>query len=631
MAATGKTLDLFEPASGAAQRQPQSAKKPSSRQTRSGPALEIAPPPHPSLREANQRAALWLAITLPRLPLEGLLRQQVELLSSSRKPAQEIPFPYLTREVEAGSRRDSQTERYVAARYELQTQKPASAGSAAKITFSASDVAKVHDGLFQQRARSSTFAQPSTTPLVVVDLSHNQQRVIACNPAAAQAGIVLGAGLNAAYALTNKLQVLARDMNAEQRLLETLAQWAGCFTSKVTLEAPDALLLEIKGSLKLFGGLDRLQELIASGLRAKGVQGVLSIAPTPGAALAFSRTGQCLVCLQRSQLATALGAISITTLRWPDETVATLQAMGVQCIGDCLRLPREGFARRFGPQVLLQLDQLLGRAAQPQRSFIARERFSVRRDFELDLEGHEALLLHLEPLLQALENFLRPRQSGVQSLELRLRHREQPPTRVVLRFVRPTADAKHALAILAERMERLELPAPVIAARIRSGPLWPLEMETIAHRLLSDSAQAAPQALTRLIERLRARLGAESVYSLHCVADHRPELASQISEPVVCAKRKKSLANQLASQRTSTLPRPFWLLPQPQPLHAHRSWPQFEGKLDLLQGPERIESGWWDGNDICRDYYLAATPRGLRVWIYRERKSKRWFLHGIYQ
>jgi protein ImuB len=169
-------------------------------------------------------------------------------------------------------------------------------------------------------------------------------------------------------------------------------------------------------------------------------------------------------CLQRSQLPATLSAIPIATLRWSEETVATLQAMGVQTIGDCLRLPREGFARRFGPQALLQLDQLLGRAAQPQRAFIARERFSLRQDFETELEGHEALLLHLQPLFNGLENFLHPRQSGVQSLELRLRHREQPSTRIVLRFRQAMADGAHALSILTERMERLGLPAPVIAA-----------------------------------------------------------------------------------------------------------------------------------------------------------------------
>ncbi len=637
MVASGKTLDLFASAPELAQLPLKGAKHKGAKgvATKARPHLEIAKPLEALPRTDAHSRELWLAITLPRLPLEALLRQASTPVERSLSASSEIAFPNLTREVQGGSRGS----------HKEQEDRPSQ----------------------KQTARSSV--EPALPlplpepPTVIVDLSHNQQRVITCNAAAAHAGIAPGIGLNAAYARASGLQVCERDLATEQRMLETLAQWAGCFTSKVALEAPDALLLEIKGSLKLFGGLDSLRTLIANGLQAKGVQCILAVAPTPLAALVFSRTGQPFTCLHRSQLPAALAAVSVHVLRWPEDTLSTLQSMGVHKIGDCLRLPREGFARRFGPQLLLQLDQLLGRAPQLQRTFIARERFTLKREFEFELANREALLLHVQPLFQALEAFLRPRQCGVQSLELRLRHRDRAPTRLVLRFIHPMADATHAHNLLTERLEQLELPAPVLAARVRSGPLWPLEMETISHRLLNDPQQGAPQALTRLIERLRTRLGHDSVQSLQCIEEHRPELASRTSEPIVHAKRRKRLvrratgdgrqatartegafhlsgacahdgrlASKPAAQPASLplLPRPFWLLPQPQPLKTQQSWPQFEGRLELLQGPERIESGWWDGHDICRDYYMAATPQGLRVWIYRERRSKQWYLHGIY-
>ena len=55
------------------------------------------------------------------------------------------------------------------------------------------------------------------------------------------------------------------------------------------------------------------------------------------------------------------------------------------------------------------------------------------------------------------------------------------------------------------------------------------------------------------------------------------------------------------------------------------------GELRLLAGPERIESGWWDGADVQRDYYVASDTHGARLWIYREcERPRRWFLHGIF-
>ncbi len=60
------------------------------------------------------------------------------------------------------------------------------------------------------------------------------------------------------------------------------------------------------------------------------------------------------------------------------------------------------------------------------------------------------------------------------------------------------------------------------------------------------------------------------------------------------------------------MPRPVWLLDEPVMLAAPQVQPLRQSDLVLEQGPERIESGWWDGNDVARDYYIArqAGARG---------------------
>lgn len=84
--------------------------------------------------------------------------------------------------------------------------------------------------------------------------------------------------------------------------------------------------------------------------------------------------------------------------------------------------------------------------------------------------------------------------------------------------------------------------------------------------------------------------------------------------------------------------RPLWLLPAPEPLKQQGGRPHRSGPLKLLQGPERIESGWWDGADIARDYYRARDSQGALLWIYCESSGQasdagaahRWFLHGVF-
>jgi len=55
----------------------------------------------------------------------------------------------------------------------------------------------------------------------------------------------------------------------------------------------------------------------------------------------------------------------------------------------------------------------------------------------------------------------------------------------------------------------------------------------------------------------------------------------------------------------------------------------------VRDGPERIESGWWDGGDVRRDYFVADTPDGSSTaWIYRDHRygidDGEWFLHGLF-
>lgn len=77
--------------------------------------------------------------------------------------------------------------------------------------------------------------------------------------------------------------------------------------------------------------------------------------------------------------------------------------------------------------------------------------------------------------------------------------------------------------------------------------------------------------------------------------------------------------------------RPTWLLTRPRKLVTHEGQPVLQGELLLKAGPERIESGWWDGEEVRRDYYVAANPRGETYWIYREhRDPSSWYLHGVF-
>ena len=154
------------------------------------------------------------------------------------------------------------------------------------------------------------------------------------------------------------------------------------------------------------------------------------------------------------------------------------------------------------------------------------------------------------------------------------------------------------------------------------------------HTDLYDARTAAPRdSLHTLIERLQSRLGRSTLWRLALVADHRPERAfsrlpphdARSGPPRPAGFRRAGHA--AAPLRPEDRSRPLWLLETPrriEPDAGRRGCPEISPHF------ERIESGWWDGEDVRRDYHVARGASGVRYWVYREHGTREWFLHGIF-
>jgi len=406
---------------------------------------------------------------------------------------------------------------------------------------------------------------------------------------------------------------------AAAAMLQKLCMHAQAFTSFVSIEPPNALLLEIRGSVKLFGSLQRLHADIDACWQQLALRSFSATAPSTLAALWLARAGEPLQIEDVEMLPGRLAKVPIACTGWDGERLQTLRAMGVTYLNELLRLPRAGLARRLNPAMVQDLDIALARQPAPRRAFVPRERFRERCDFETEIEQVAYLEKALEPLLERCARFLLKRQAGVQALQLRLRHREAPVTRVQLGLASITSERRRLTDVLCQKLTRLELKAPVRGMELISGPLRGLSassLDAFAGLTRGGSRDSAPQ----LVERLRARLGEEAVYGVCLIAEHRPEAAwRRVHELRLSAAPK--VPEGMIDQG---MPRPVWLLSEPLPLP----------KPHILQGPERIESGWWDGKGVARDYYVAQTPAGRpqggRLWVFQERQSKRWYVHGVF-
>jgi len=470
----------------------------------------------------------------------------------------------------------------------------------------------------------------------VVASSDRHPQVVAANVPARDAGIRRGQSIAAALALAPAITLRERDPAAEAEALAEIATLALAFTPNASLVPPDAVVAEIGGSLRLFGGRAQLIGQLQAAAQARGCATRIALAPTPLAASLLARAGSTMPVPDIAHLPDALGPLPLPLLGLDSGALEALEAAGITTFADARRLPRAALARRFGASLVDALDHALGDRPDPRPPYRPPPRFERRLPLLSPVDTVEALGFGVNRLVTELADWLLARGLGVTRMSLalvherHLRERGLPPTIVTFALAAAARAPAHLLAVLRERLGRVVLPAPVEAIVLASDETATLPGRNLG--LLPENE--AGTATVPLVERLRSRLSDDAVVMLESRAEHRPEHAMRTVATVHGTPASKHAAAMSGhADACASVPaaaRPLWLLDEARPLGT-----TLETQPWILRdGPERIESGWWDGRDLRRDYFVAETPQGETVWIYRDHRygtdDGEWFLHGLF-
>ncbi len=442
------------------------------------------------------------------------------------------------------------------------------------------------------------------------------RKVLACNAQAEALGVRPAMGLAAAWALAPRLRVQPRDEATEHEALEGIAAWACSFTPHVSLEPPQGVLMEVEGSLRLFHGLAPLIGRMRSGLEEMGFGATLAAAPTARGAWWLAIAGSEELVMDPALLETALAVLPVSAACSDPDALDFLRSIGVTTIQGLLALPRQGIGRRLGRGLLDSLERALGTAPEPRVMFAPPVRFAAKLELHGEVEHAEGVLFAARRLLVQLEGLLAARQAGVRRFLLMLLHRAARPSVVEVGLASPGRENERFMQLLREKLSMVVLPEPVEAIRIEAADFEPLHGYTAG---LFRDAHIEGEGWARLIERLQARLGGDAVHGIGLQPEHRPERAWRVL----------GANERLPREEASTGTRPLWLVEPPRRLKEADGVPHDGGRLELLAGPERIESGWWDGGEVARDYFIARAPSSALLWIFRER-SGGWYLHGLF-
>ena len=446
-----------------------------------------------------------------------------------------------------------------------------------------------------------------SAPLALVGGPAQLRTLHAVNPAAATAGLRAGMRLTAAHALLPDVAMVDYDPSAETRWQQFLAAWAYRHSSLVSAQWPGCLVLEVRASFGLLGPWPRIEARLREELAALGFAHRIAMAPTPRAARVLAGLRAGLAVDQPGAMRDLLDRVPVRRALLPQDAGERLHRMGLRDLRAVRALPADSVRRRFGLALLDHLDRLYGNVDDPLAFYAPPDHFDSRIELDCEVESHTALLFPLRRMLGDLCTCLSIRDGGVQRFVLRLEHAEVH-TDVEVGLLAAEREPAMLFELTRGRLERVQLERPVVAMRLLARELPPF---VPASRDLFDVRAQQTLPWPQLRERLRARLGDLAVHRLAPTSDPRPERAW----------RRADADAVRMPQAPVRPPRPLWLLSKPIPLR------DFNPRI--VSGPERLESGWWDGDDARRDYYVIETSRGQRAWSFAlPGEQGGWMLHG---
>lgn len=486
-------------------------------------------------------------------------------------------------------------------------------------------------------------------PLAVSHHDRNTRRIAALCEQAEALGLRRGLGLADARAMHPALDVVEADPDADRQLIGGLADWCDRYTPLVALDGEDGLLLDITGCVNLFGGEKSLLADLLSRLFHQGFDVRAALAATPGMAWAAARF--CRESAPRivapGQEARALFALPLAALRLEHDTVTRLESVGLRTVGAIMTTARAPLARRFGKKLLTRLDQTLGRLSEPISPRLPVAELSVERRLAEPVLLAEDIERLTTVLCTTLKAQLEQREEGARALELALFRLDGAVNRIAIGTSRPVREPELIRRLFSERLAAVgdSLDAGYGYELVRLSVLASAPFDARQADLAGDDRNGR-ESLSRLIDRIHARLGNAAVLKPVSVDSHIPERAVR-HEPFGEEEPPAPVDESAESAPTFVPSRPLRLFRCPEPVEAMAEvpegppvmfrWRRALHRVTAAEGPERLAPEWWRADDgHTRDYYRIEDQAGRRYWLYRQgfysgaSDGPRWFMHGIF-
>lgn len=469
--------------------------------------------------------------------------------------------------------------------------------------------------------------RPVDGPFALTLRASNADHLHCLTPAAEAQGLHPGLSLADARAICPSLETRVADLGREVAALAALRRWSSRYAPMVATDGRDGLMADISGVAHLFGGEAELRADLEARLDHAGLTSVTAIAGSRGGAYALARHGGGLI--PDGLLATGLGHLPISALRIAPETAAALARLGLAFIADLIPMPRASLAKRFGPQLVLRLDQALGMQVEPVAASPEPPHFGVRMTLPEPIGLQADVMAGLRRLLERLCDKLATYRMGARRVRLELRRVDRGSVAVEIGLARPMRDPARIEALFRKGVEDIDAGFGIDALRLSAPVVEPLAPEQIG----GSPSVRHDDAMADMISRLGNRIGFDRVLRFLPAQSRIPE-RSFLLVPAASSEAAKSFPRRGPRRPITLFPAESITvtggLPGRPPTNF--TWRRMRFSTLRATGPERITPEWWLDDPAwrsgLRDYWRIETREGPRLWLFYTPQSPGWCVQG---
>lgn len=467
-----------------------------------------------------------------------------------------------------------------------------------------------------------------TQPAVVVEDDRPQSPILWVNERAHRRGVRPGLRYASALALVPRLRAAPVTPSEVRAAVEALAALLRAFSPEVepSSSEPGVFWANVGGLHRLYASLEQWAAAVQADLAQAGFTAVVVVGFTRFGTYAAARgLGRMRVFARPDEEREDAGAVPLSRLALPPQTLDALDDLGVRTVAALLRLPAAGLLERFGPDLHRMRAQAAGDLWTPLQPVVPQA--PPARSVVLDRPESDAagLLFLVKRLLHPILATLAERGQALAVLVVRLRPDRRDWHEERIRPAAPTLDVVQVLELVRLRLEAVGLDAAVVEVALEAAgaPATPEQLQ-----LFADARQRDLEAGERALARLRARFGEDAVVRPVLRSGHLPEARAGWERlERLRVPRPRPHAPRTLVRRVYAQPQPLPHAPRPSHDDGWLISGVVRGAVADQVGPYILSGGWWV-REVRRDYYFVETRRGEVLWVYFDRRRRGWFLQG---